>query len=242
MYKEKWMTDRIFITIVLIIFMSASSIDAGQDIDIQITSPHDQAEVDRPAIINGTVSGLHAKVHLVVHPADVPEYWVQPRATVSETGKWTSKVYLGRPENNHPNKYYEIMAVANPGLLLKEGDVLKTWPSARGQSQIIHVKRRLTSFIESSSAHEKVRKGVSSETLDGKGTYYIQVGLWRNKNFADEIVTKLKKRYPRTYMVIANDLNKIIIPDIRNYAQGRRIVSEIESDYHVKPLLKLKKK
>jgi hypothetical protein len=43
-------------------------------------------------------------------------------------------------------------------------------------------------------------------------------------------------------MVIANDLNKIIIPGIRNFAQGQRIVSEIESDYHVKPLLKLKKK
>ena len=207
------------IIILVIILMCTASLEAVQDIEIRITSHHDNAKVDRPAKIEGTVTNPKAKVYIIVHPVDVPEYWVQPRALVNEDGKWTSMVYLGRSTDNNPDKQYELMAIANPEKSMKVGSVLKEWPGSKWRSQIIHVKRR--AIINSN--------------------YYIQVGTWSKLHFANAMIVQLKKHYPRAYLISGNNLNKIMIPDIETKIQGEKIIKDIENKFNLKPILKLKK-
>ena len=230
-----------YLTKILIIFMSVMPTYASQEIDILIQSPHNQAEVDRPAKVEGTVSNINANIYLIVHPEGVPEYWVQPRAIVNEKGIWTSKVYLGRPENVDPKKYYEIMAVANPISSIKESDVLKNWPTAKGASQIIQVRRKITTFNKPTRLHGEEEKKLASKSLDGNDMYEIQVGSWRNVNFANKIFRKLIKLYPDTILIENNDLNKIMIPGIRTKKEGQRIIGEIETAFNLTPLLRVKK-
>jgi hypothetical protein len=197
--------------------MCAAQLEAVQDIKISITSPHDNAEVDRPARTEGIVSHPDAQVHIIVHPVGVPEYWVQPRASVHEDGKWTTMVYLGRPDINNPDKQYELMAIADPEKPVKVGDMLKKWPSSKWRSNIIRVKRRPST----------------------NSNYYVQVGTWRTYHFAQDVIIKLKKFYPQAYMISSNDLTKVMIPGIETTLQGKKIIKDIESKFNLKPILKL---
>jgi len=207
------------IIISIIILMYAASLDAMQDIKISITSPQDNAEVDRPARTEGIVSDPDAQVYIIVHPVGVPEYWVQPRASVHEDGTWTTKVYLGRPDIINPDKQYELMAIADPAKPLKVGDMLKKWPGSQWSSQIIRVKRR-------PPANSK---------------YYIQVGAVKNKNDAQKLLEKIKKYYPKTYMSVHTNFSKIRIPGIMTKKHGDIVSKDIEKKFNLKPMLVLKK-
>jgi hypothetical protein len=207
------------ILILVIILMCTASLEAVQNSKIRITSHQDNAKVDRPAKIEGTVTNPNAKVYIIVHPVDVPEYWVQPRASVNQDGKWTSMVYLGRSTDNNPDKQYELMAIAGPEKSMKAGSVLKEWPGSKWRSQIIHVKRRAA---------------INSN-------YYIQVGTWSKLHYANAMILKLKKHYPQAYLISGNNLNKIIIPDIETKLHGEKIIKDIENKFELKPILKLKK-
>jgi len=208
------MSNKIIISIMILMF--AVSLEAVQAIKISITAPHDNAEVDRPAKTQGTVARPDAQVYIIVHPVGVPEYWVQPKAFVHKDGKWTAMVYLGRPDTSNPDKQYELMAIADPENSIKAGDMLKKWPGSKWRSHIVRVKRKPSS----------------------KGKYYLQVGTWRKHHFAQEMVKKIKKSYPQAYMSSSNDFTRVIIPDIDTTLQGKKIIRDIESAFHLKPILK----
>jgi len=211
------MTGRIIISI--IILMYAASLDAVQDIKISITSPQDNAEIDRPARTEGIVSDPDAQVHIIVHPVGVPEYWVQPRAFVHEDGKWTAKVYLGRPDISNPDKQYELMAIADPEQPVKVGDMLKEWPGSKWRSHIIRVKRRPSP----------------------NSTYYVQVGAMKNNNDAQKLLVKIKKYYPEAYIVVQNNFSKIRIPGVLTKKQGAFVSRDIEKKFNLKPMVVQKK-
>ena len=128
--------------VIFLLMVSVSLADAQQP-KIQITSPHDKAQVPERPLVEGTIAVPLAKVWVVARPVDGSAYWVQPRATVSVTDlTWNAKIYIWRPGSLYVGKQFEIMAVANPRGPVKEGDVLSGWPEAQWKSEVIKVTRK----------------------------------------------------------------------------------------------------
>lgn len=71
--------------------------------------------------------------------------------------------------------------------------------------------------------------------------YFIQAGAWKNPAYAKEMLTKLKKRYPDTYMIDENGFHKIRIPGIRSETEGNKIIRAIQETFMITPLLVAKK-
>jgi len=105
---------------------------------LSITAPEDGASVPEKPLVRGIVADAAANVWVVVHPMEVPDYWVQPRVTVSGDGRWTVQVHIGRPGTEDVGRYFEVMAVAQ----LDEGKVLPDWPGAQWKSRVLLWTRR----------------------------------------------------------------------------------------------------
>lgn len=128
---------------VIFFLMVAVSLAGAQQPKIQITSPHDKAQVPERPLVEGTIAVPLAKVWVIARPVDGSAYWVQPRATVNIADlTWQAKIYIGRPGTLDVGKQFEIMAFANPRGTLKEGDVLSGWPEAQWKSEVIKVTRK----------------------------------------------------------------------------------------------------
>lgn len=109
---------------------------------VHITDPKDGAKVPMQPIVRGTVSNTQAQVWIIVHPMATNGFWVQPKPTVKENGKWAASIFIGREGKVDVGEHFEIMAVANPMPKLRRGDVLDDWPEAQAKSQVIEVVRR----------------------------------------------------------------------------------------------------
>jgi hypothetical protein len=109
---------------------------------IQILSPSSDSLVNARTYVKGYVSNPKANVWLVIHPMDVSSYWVQPSITVTKKGTWKVLAYFGRASNIDVGKKFELIAVANPKITLKEGDVLGGWPTSEWSSEMIEVTRQ----------------------------------------------------------------------------------------------------
>jgi uncharacterized protein YoxC len=109
---------------------------------IEILSPQNDSQAGDRAFVEGTISGYNGKVWVVVHPVGTSAFWVQPNADITENGKWSVNVYLGRPGNIDIGKRFEIMAVANPAQEIRTGIILENWPEAGWRSQVINVVRK----------------------------------------------------------------------------------------------------
>jgi hypothetical protein len=107
---------------------------------LRITAPKEGAKVQEKPFVEGTVSDPNTRVWVVVHPMAISTYWVQPAVTVKENGTWKVKVNIGHG-NEGKGEQFEVMAVANPKVNLKEGDQLATWPNAEAKSQVVEVTR-----------------------------------------------------------------------------------------------------
>lgn len=108
-----------------------------------ITDPRDGDRVSSPCPVRITVSREYAEVWVIVNPTRTSgDYWVQPKAQMTDDKEWTAQAYIGRPGDSDIGKTFRIRAVVNPKISLKEGDVLNAWPAAFGQSQIIEVIRK----------------------------------------------------------------------------------------------------
>jgi hypothetical protein len=75
----------------------------------------------------------------------------------------------------------------------------------------------------------------------GNGSYFLQVGAWKNSNYASRMLVNVKKYYPDAYMVAENGFIKIKVPGIKNKTQGNRILKDIKDKFGVTPLLVLKR-
>ncbi|MDD5422617.1 MAG: hypothetical protein PHT32_04245 [Candidatus Omnitrophica bacterium] len=109
---------------------------------IRIVSPRPGEYVDRRPLVEGTAKASGVTIWTVVRSKTTGDYWVQPKARTKAGGDWGSLIFVGRPGNKDVGRRYEIMAVGNPAVGLKEGDVLDTWPEAEYISQMIEVVRR----------------------------------------------------------------------------------------------------
>jgi hypothetical protein len=70
--------------------------------------------------------------------------------------------------------------------------------------------------------------------------YYVQVGAWKNQNYAQKMLKKIKNYYPKAYIIEHNNFIKIRIPDILTKKIGVTASENIEDKFNVKPLLVLK--
>lgn len=71
----------------------------------------------------------------------------------------------------------------------------------------------------------------------GEDRYLIQVGAWKNPEYAFDTLEKLKSRYPEAYIVRGKTFHKLQIPGIRSKAQGALIIQDIKDTYRLNPIL-----
>lgn len=109
---------------------------------IAIAKPCNGAQVGWRTIVKGRVLNPKSNVWVIIHPLEVNEHWVQPKIDVSSDGTWQVLAYFGQDGSVDAGKPYEIMAVANPKNLLKEGDAPPDWPDAEPKSDIVRVTRK----------------------------------------------------------------------------------------------------
>lgn len=117
----------------------------------------------------------------------------------------------GKPIAHEPTKSVQIKGVTEETEKLKEKDKIP-------------------------DLNQSLVKAVST----GSNEYYVQVGTWRNSKYAEAMLVKVKKYYPKAYMSKHNNFNKIRIPDIPTKKQGIIVSREIEEKFNIKPLLVLK--
>lgn len=111
-------------------------------LSIVISEPKDGSEVANIYPVSGTTADENAAIWVIVNPTATNEYWVQPATRMTGNGRWMTRAYFGRPGTIDTGKRFRIMALANPKMRLKEGDVLGSWPEAQSRSQVIEVTRK----------------------------------------------------------------------------------------------------
>ncbi len=111
------------------------------DIPLSISSPGTEDKVGQELLMKGTAPAGQ-RVWLIVHPQGTPDYWIQPSASANGEGQWKNIVYIGRSGQGDVGLRYEIRAVAEPKTPLIAGKVLKAWPEALLQSDILKVTRK----------------------------------------------------------------------------------------------------
>lgn len=109
---------------------------------IRISEPSDGATVAARQLVRGHVSEEGEEVWGVIHPLDTSAYWVQPRVSIGPNGDWQVLGYFGRSGSIDSGKKFEILAIADPDIELREGMVLDKWPSSRLVSELATVTRR----------------------------------------------------------------------------------------------------
>lgn len=82
------------------------------------------------------------------------------------------------------------------------------------------------------------RKARRMRQQSESGGYFIQVGSWKNVNFAREALEKLKRHYyPDAYIVMQGVFNKVRVPGIMNREQGITVIENIEERFGLKPII-----
>ena len=136
------MLSRMALATSLVVLSFAPQPQPQIKVQVRITVPGDNAQVLERPLLEGTVSNSSAKVWVIVHSLEVSDYYVQPSVTVKGDSSWKVVIYVGRPGKVDVNKQFEIIAVANPKVDLKEGLKLGGWPEAQAKSEVIDVTRK----------------------------------------------------------------------------------------------------
>ena len=133
---------------ILLIVWTLACISAGiaqGEKQLRILTPLDNAQVPIRPLVEGSITNPKStdEVWVVVHPIETSDFWIQPKVTIREKGRWSVAIYIGRPGSIDVGKSFEIMAVANPKTSeqLKEGQVLRDWLPAEAKSEVIKLTR-----------------------------------------------------------------------------------------------------
>jgi hypothetical protein len=106
-----------------------------------ILNPFEGDTVPLRPIVNGKVVNSNSDVWLIVHPIGSSAYYIQPKAKVEKSGQWKAKIYIGRDGTIDIGSQSEILAIANPAEIVKEGDIRHSWPLAEHKSQVVKLIR-----------------------------------------------------------------------------------------------------
>jgi cell division septation protein DedD len=72
--------------------------------------------------------------------------------------------------------------------------------------------------------------------------YYVQVGSWKNSDFAQNTLNDLRRYYPDAYIYEENNFFKLRIPDVKTREMGVAISQEIEKRFSIKSIVVLRTK
>jgi hypothetical protein len=110
--------------------------------------------------------------------------------------------------------------------------------------QTVNYKKKVEEMETAGKLPEKEKVNNLKQSLDKKiaavsNKYYIQVGSWKNSQYAEEILIELKKDYPAAKIVEQNNFNKVRIPGVITKKQAAIISKDIEEKFNLKPLIVL---
>lgn len=88
----------------------------------------------------------------------------------------------------------------------------------------------------------KAAEGLYNEITDFAMTdrnnkFAVQVGAFKNNAYADDMIEKLKARYFHAYKENTGTYHRVRICGIQSKEQGKRMMLDIENEFHIKPYL-----
>lgn len=92
------------------------------------------------------------------------------------------------------------------------------------------------SFAETDIAPSS-EKTETSKDMPGANNYSIQIGAWKNINYALKALDKLKPHYPDIYMIKEGRFNKVRIPGTMSKKDGELLLKELNDKFNIKPVL-----
>jgi cell division septation protein DedD len=67
--------------------------------------------------------------------------------------------------------------------------------------------------------------------------YFVQIGTWRNREYAETALADLKRSYPEAVLVRVNNFHKVGIPVTMSRERANALVNEIKEKFKLDPLL-----
>jgi type II secretory pathway component GspD/PulD (secretin)/cell division protein FtsN len=67
--------------------------------------------------------------------------------------------------------------------------------------------------------------------------YYVQVGSWRNIEYAEEVKERLSTLYPETFIYEDETFHKVRIPQVMTKKQGDTIANDLRENFNLNPIL-----
>jgi hypothetical protein len=75
------------------------------------------------------------------------------------------------------------------------------------------------------------------ENAEEDKKYFVQVGAWKNPDYAHIILRQLQREYPGTYIMSKNNFQIMLIPGIESKIQGLNVSKAIQSKFDLNPVL-----
>jgi tetratricopeptide (TPR) repeat protein len=91
--------------------------------------------------------------------------------------------------------------------------------------------------IDAKAAEGLYNKITDVAMTDRNNKFAVQVGAFRNNAYADDMIEKLKSRYFHAYKENTGTYHKVRICGIQSKKQGKRMMLDIENEFHIKPYL-----
>jgi general secretion pathway protein D len=107
---------------------------------------------------------------------------------------------------------------------------------------IAEEKRSKTIIIETGDAIVYESELNADSDISEIGEYYVQVGSWKHRNYAEKFWEKLIIHYPDAYIFEDGSFHKVRIPRIMTQKHGSEIIKKIKDKFNLDPLLVLNSK
>lgn len=138
------MVIKVLVILVLIISFSYKVFNEN-NIPLKILTPKTQTNAVRFLPIEGTAKYATEnnikQVWVVVRSKQSGNCYVQAPIQIKKNGDWKGYVIIGSEGNGDIGFTYEIRAYLNPLMKIKDGDILKSWPSAGVSTETVDVVR-----------------------------------------------------------------------------------------------------
>ena len=109
---------------------------------LEIKLPEEWSKISGQFYIEGLVPDTGENVFIIFHSIASPDFLVQPEATICEDNIWRVRLDMDKVGGISVGSVFEIIALANPEVDLKEIDVLSGLPKAQWKSQIVEAIRK----------------------------------------------------------------------------------------------------
>ena len=138
------MVIKVLVILVLIISFSYK-VFTENNTPLKILTPKTQTNAVRFLPIEGTAKYATEnnikQVWVVVRSKQSGNCYVQAPIQIKKNGDWKGYVIIGSEGNGDIGFTYEIRAYLNPLMKIKDGDILKSWPSAGVSTETVDVIR-----------------------------------------------------------------------------------------------------